>query len=527
VAGGEQGIASRTLRGMAWAYGSYVGGRILVLLTIAILARLLTPSEFGLVAFATLVTGFLDTVSDLGVGQALIVVRDDDEAHEKANTAWTLTVSIGLGLTLLSFALAPVAASFFDEPKLNTLLPLLGLNFLIRGLSAIHFAFAERDINFRARTIAEMSDVMVRGATGIGLALAGAGAYSLVGGYLAGSIALTASLWLVVHFRPRPRIVRKDLRGLLTFGGGLTALQLISAVIDQGDYLVVGRVLGDTALGLYTIGFRLPEMFIINLAFVAGMVLFPAFAATDRRALASAYLTSVRYVLMVCAPLAVGLCVLAEPVVLTVFGDQWRDSIEVMQVLTLYAFAITLDIPPGTAYKSLSRIDILLKLGIPRALLALGAIVVFVDHGIVAVAACQAAVAALFAVINLFLASRMLDTGLRRILVSAAPPLIAGAAMGLVVWVISEIVAGPALTLVIAVPLGAVSYVATLWLIAPEAIRKLWRMAFPDRARGLPLAAEEELIDPGHHPSRTELFGAEPDVEVEWARDAGGTEDER
>jgi O-antigen/teichoic acid export membrane protein len=219
--------------------------------------------------------------------------------------------------------------------------------------------------------------------------------------------------------------------------------------------------------------------------------------------------------------------VLAEPVVLTAFGDQWRGSIEVMQVLTLFAFAISLDIPPGTAYKSLSRIDILLKLGIPRAVLALGAIVIFVDEGIVAVAACQAAVAALFALINLLLASRMLDTGLRRILVSAAPPLIAAAAMGLVVWVISQIITTPALTLLVAVPVGAVGYVATLWLIAPDSIRKLWRMAFPDRARGLPLAAEEELIDPGHHPSRTELFGAEPEVDVEWAQDAGGSESDR
>ena len=153
-----------------------------------------------------------------------------------------------------------------------------------------------------------MADVFVRGGVGIALALSGAGAYSLVGGYLAGLIALTASLWVLVRFRPRPRIVRSDLRGLLTFGGAVTALQLISAVIDQGDYLIVGKVLGDTALGLYTIGFRLPELFIINFAFVAGMVLFPAFAATDRAALASAYLASVRYVLMVCAPLAVGRC---------------------------------------------------------------------------------------------------------------------------------------------------------------------------------------------------------------------------
>ena len=512
----DHGIAARTLRGMVWAYGSYVGGRILVLLTIAVLARLLTPSEFGLVAFAVLVTSFLDMVSDLGVGQALIVVREDDDAYAKANTAWTLSVSLGIVLTLITVALGPVAASYFNQPELNVMLPVLGLNFVIRGLGATHLALAQRQIDFRTRTIAEMADVFVRGGVGIALALSGAGAYSLVGGYLAGSIALTASLWVLVRFRPRPRIVRSDLRGLLTFGGAVTALQLISAVIDQGDYLIVGKVLGDTALGLYTIGFRLPELFIINFAFVAGMVLFPAFAATDRAALASAYLASVRYVLMVCAPLAVGLFLLAEPVVLTVFGDQWRGSIEVMQVLSLYALAISLDIPPGTAYKSMSRIGILIALAIPRAVLAIVAMVIFVDNGIVAVAASQAGVAALFAAINLFVAARLLGTGLPRIAVAAWPPVVAGAAMGLVIWLISTAISDSLVTLSVAVPVGAVVYGGALWLAAPDAIRKLRRTAFPDGAgEPLPLAAEDQLIDDGHHPSSVALYAGKPEVEAE------------
>ena len=96
VAGAEQGIASRTLRGMAWAYGSYVGGRILVLLTIAILARLLTPSDFGLVAFATLVTGFLDTVSDFGVPPLSICVKSPTAQRYDVEGSWVLlTIRIG------------------------------------------------------------------------------------------------------------------------------------------------------------------------------------------------------------------------------------------------------------------------------------------------------------------------------------------------------------------------------------------------------------------------------------------------
>jgi PST family polysaccharide transporter len=509
---------------MAWAYGSYVGGRLLVLLATAILARLLTPSEFGLVAFALTVTAFLDIVSDLGVSQTLIVLSDED-AKKKANTAWTLGVLLGGLLALLTAALSPVAANFFHQPELTVMLPILGLNFLIRALGMTHFALAQREIDFRTRTIAEMSDVLVRGSIGIGLALAGAGAYSLVGGYLAGSAALATSLWFLVPFRPKPKLVRSDLAGLLRFGGGLTLLNTLSAISNQVDYMAVGRVLGQTKLGLYTLGFRLPELLIINFSYVAGLVLFPAMAGVDRSALADAYLTSQRYVVMVCAPLAVALALLAEPIVLVLFGDQWGDSVAVMQVLSLFGLGITLGIPAGTAYKSVGRVDVLVKLAIPRTMLVVGSIVLFVDEGIVAVAACQAGVAALFSIINILFASRLLGTGLRKILVAVTPPVVAAAVMAALVAIAAHVISDPLATLVVALPLGAVAYFGTLWIVAPDTLRKLWRTAFPPRVDpSLTLAAEEQLIDDGHDPASarlvaTGLLSDEPKPEREPGED--------
>jgi PST family polysaccharide transporter len=515
---------------MVWAYGSYTGGRILVLLTTAILARLLTPSEFGLVGFALAVTAFLDVVSDLGVSEALVIVRDDDEAARKANTAWTLAVILSVALTVIAAALGPLAASFFHQPELKVMLPVLGLNFLLRGLGVTHFALAQREIDFRTRTIAETADVVVRGGVGIGLALAGAGAYSLVGGYLVGTVALTTSLWVLVPFRPSPRLRRDDLSSLLRFGGGLTALSILSAITAQIDYLAIGRVLGQAKLGLYTLGFRLPELFVINFAYVAGMVLFPAFAGVDRDALASAFLTSLRYVLMVCLPLVIGLAVLAEPVVLTLFGAQWVDSITVMQVLSIFAFGVTLGIPAGTAYKSIGRVDILIKLAIPRTALAAASIIVFVDHGIVAVAACQAAVAGTFSLINIGFASRLLETGVGRICVAAWPPVLAGAVMAGALGIVLAAVEGPYATLAVGLPVGAAAYVGVLWLVARETLDKLWRTAFPERAEPtLTLAAEEQLIDDGRDPASARLIatglpdpGPEPEAEPGEVRDHPG-----
>ena len=492
-----QRVDTRTLHGMFWAYGSYVVGRSLVLLSVAILAHLLSPSQFGLVAFALTITALLDTISDIGVGQALVVAEDDEQFREKATTAWRLSMLLGLGLTLLTIAASPLAARFFDAPELTALLAVLGLNFFLRGVGATHFAIAQKQIDFRTRTAAELADVVVRGLTGVALALAGAGAWSLVLGYLAGSAAMTATLWSLVAFRPRLRGGGlPHVGGLLRFGGGLTALSVLSAITANVDYVFVGRVLGAADLGLYTLGFRLPELLIMNLSLVAGLVLFPAFATLRPESMTEAFLTSLRYTLMITVPLTVGLSLLASPLTLTLFGEQWRSSIPVMQVLALFAFAVTVGIPAGTVYKSLGRLRVLIVLAIPRTGLAVASIWVFVDKGIVAVAACQAAVAGFFAAIGVALAAHLLSAGAGRIARAAWPSLAGGAVMAGVLAVPVWAIDSPGLSLLVAAPLGAAAYLAAIWILAPSSVRYLWATAFPGRVLTAAAAPEDPAVPP-------------------------------
>ena len=480
----EHSVGTRTLRGMFWAYGSYVGGRALVLLSVAVLARLLTPGEFGLVAFALTVTTLLDAVAGLGVAQALVVARDD--ILRKANTAWTLGLLLGLGLALVTVAIAPLAAEFFGDDEIVPILAALGLTFLIRGAGSTHYALAQRDIEFRPRTAAELADVIVRGSVGVVAALLGAGAWSLVLGYLAGSTAMTLTLWRLVDFRPRLAISRRDAGTLLRFGGGLAVLGALSAVIANTDYLVIGRVLGETELGLYSLAYRLPELLIMNLSVIAGVVLFPAFSALAREELGRAFLTSLRFTMIVTVPLTLGLAVLAEPVVAIAFGDQWDGAVDAMRVIALACFIFTLGIPAGTAYKSVERLDVLIKLAIPRTVITVAAIVAVADEGIVAVAAAKAAVSAVFELLGIVLAARLLGTGLARIAGALAPGLLAGAVMAPVLLGVRGAVDGDVLTLVLAAAAGAVVYLGALWLLVPDALRRFWRLAFP---RGAAAAA--------------------------------------
>jgi O-antigen/teichoic acid export membrane protein len=451
---------------------------MLTLVSTAILARLLTPRDFGLVALAVLFITLLDTLSDLGVSQALVIGKHDDEL-ELAETTFVWTVLFGAGLSLATAALSPLAALFFGQPRLALLLSVLGLRFVVRGFGATHYALAQKRIDFRWRTAAELADVGARGFTGIGLALAGFGVWSLVLAYVAGSIAFSVTLWLVVPWRPKLRPKRSHLPHMLRFGGLLTAVDINAAVQNNVDYAFIGRVLGTTDLGLYTLGFRLPELLIATLSVVAGRVLFPAFAAIERSDLSYAFVMSLRYTLMVALPMTAALAVLAHPFVLLAFGDQWGRSVPVMQLLTVFALGAAIGTPAGTAYKATGSAGVLLALGLPRTFLLFASIAIFIHGGIVAVAACVAAVTTVSAAINLGFAMRLLQVGPRRIWSAAWPSLVSAGGMAAVLIPIDRVIASPWQTLVVGAVLGGSTYLTLLWVFARDALIRLRELAFP------------------------------------------------
>ena len=465
-------IGARTLQGMAWAYGSYVGGRLLVLLSTAILARLLTPEDFGLVALAIVMMALLDGVADLGLGSAL-VIQKAEHVYERAETVFVGSVTIGLALSLAIVAVSPVAASFFDEPALVGIASALGANFFLRSLGVTHYALAQKQLNFRARTVAEFADATLRGLVGIVLALAGFGAWSLIIGYLVGTVTRDIAIWAQIPWRPRLRPKRAHLRPLIRFGGTLSAVDIISSLISNLDYVLIGRVLGSTSLGLYTLGFRLPELLISNLSNVAGDVLFPAFSAIDRASIGRAFLISLRYTAMIALPLAIALAILAEPLILTAFGDQWRGSIETMRIVALYSLAVSLTIPAGTMYKATGRPELLLAIAVLWLTVVAIGLVLFVDQGIAAAAAVQASAAGLAAVCGIGLASRLLGVSLGEIWRALVPPVAGGVATAPALLAIALLVESPIIAVVLAAIVGPGIYLGTIALLAPETLRYL------------------------------------------------------
>ena len=475
-----QNLAGRTVRGMYWAYGSFVGLRLTTVVVTAILARLLVPKDFGLVAIATTLMAFLEVFQGIGISQA-IVIASDEEVDEQADAAFTLSVMLGVALTLLAAALGPAAAAFFHQPQLIAIMPVLGGTFLILNLSSTHYSLAMRKIDFRSRTIAELLDGLGRGACGITLALLGAGVWSLVLGYVAGNIALTATLWWLVPWRPRRVRDRRHIRKVLRFGGYVTGTGVMAAFLGQFDNLVVGRVLGETQLGFYSVATSIPGLVILNIAAVAGQVLFPAFAQLDADALRRGVLTSLNYLAAVVFPLTAFLIVLAEPITIAVFGPRWHGAVAAVRVLCLLAAMSPINMVCGNAFFSRGNARLVFLLAVPQAVALVVGSLIAAPYGIVAVSWVQTSIAIVAQTVAVLIAERMFGLTMRSLLSVFVPPLLAAVALAGVLLLVASVITAEWPEIFAGALSGGAVYLGVLHLLAPDLIPGFIRILFAGR----------------------------------------------
>lgn len=468
-------LRARVLRGMLWSWASFALGGALVMVSTAVLAHLVSPRDFGLVALALIVTSVLDALRDLGLNQAL-VVTNGGETEALADAAFRFSILIAGILALVVAAVSPLAAALLHQPRLVGLLAVLGLNLPLRSLGLTHYALAQRRLDFRTRTAAELAEVIVRGGVGIGLALSGGGPWSLVLGYLAGTSASTVVLWARVEWRPARRHRTGPLSQLIRFGGPLTVVGFIGTAMSYVDNLFVGAVLGPAALGVYSLGYRLPETLVVDVVSAAGLVLFPAFAMVDGPALRRSVMAASRYALLLGIPVTVALIVLAHPLVLALFGRRWHEAAPVIQILGVGFLGWPTGQVVGSAYMAAGRVGVMVKLAVPQGIMLVALIAIFVHDGLVAVAWCQAAVRVTFVAIGVYVSTRVLGLRARELWRVSWPPAAAAAGMAAVILPLHGMLASPWPSLLASTVAGAVVYIGLARVLAGDALPGLWAL---------------------------------------------------
>jgi lipopolysaccharide exporter len=472
-------LGRRAFTGFLWAGASYAGGKVLVFVATLVLARLLVPSEFGLVAFALAVIAYLEYVTDLGLGAALIY-RSDAEDPRVSSTAFWIGVLGAIVLFAASWFVAPLLADVGPGDAVVPLFRVLALQFVFSALGKAHEYRLRRSLQFRRLFWPELSGGLVKGAVSIALAVSGAGAWSLVIGQLAGTLSTSIALWIVHPFRPSVAISRRHVAPMMRFGLGIAAVGLLGQGAKNFDYIVIGAKLGAASLGVYYLAFRLPELVIVAGFNVANDVLFPFYSrlrdglvegADDLR---RGYLQTVRLGAMVAWPAALGMAALALPLVLTLYGEQWRDSAAPLAFIAVWAGLASLASMPGAVLKALGRSWLLFATGIMQIAILFPAIWFSAPYGITAVAASQVAEKTVSLALLGVVIGRVLGIPWHAAFTAGAPALAVSAATAAALYALA-VALPPAAALAIGIPLGVALYLALLRRVVPEGFRMLAR----------------------------------------------------
>lgn len=323
---GDMARGSAMMIAMRWCV------RLIGLVSTMILARLLTPQDFGVVAMATVFVGFIELFSFMNFDLALIRLTDADRSHY--DTAWTLQAILGLGLSVFIASLAQVAAWYFEEPRLAIVVRVLAANSLLQGFCNIGLADFRKNMEFhRDLEFNVYSRLLTFVATMIAVVIA-RNYWALVTGLLVGNLARLVLSYVMHPFRPRPSLSRK--REILSFSSWMLLFQIGTYLRNRFDTIVVGRITTAGVVGMYNVAYELSSMPTNELIIPTGRALFPAYAqmSGDRHALRTALMTALAFVFAVVMPVCAGMMIVAPFLVRVVLGEQWASAAPLMSVLT-------------------------------------------------------------------------------------------------------------------------------------------------------------------------------------------------
>jgi PST family polysaccharide transporter len=467
-------LGRQATTGAIWNYASFLASKGLLLVATIILARVLPEDQIGLMSMALLVILVFDLLKDFGTGPALIQRQHNIPAATEV--AFLISAAIGVILFGVNWLLAPLAAGFFKTSSagqvelLTAMIQVLGFSLLFTALGSTQDALLQKEINFRRRMIPEVGRTFVKGGLQVGLALAGWGAWSLVIGQVVGELIALLLLWGLSSWRPTFRIEGGLFGPMMRYGVQIMMVDALGTLVANVDYLIIGRLLGEVPLALYTYAFRIPELTIKNLAQAVSVVAFPVAARlqTDRAALRRAYLTMQHYMLVILAPLGLGLFAVTPTLVHILFKPDWWPMIPAMQLLTLYMVLGGISHWPGVVYKAVGRPDILNWLSFSKVVLLVpvlwwGA----VSYGIEGVAWGQVVVRVATILLDMVVVARFVQISVGANLQAIWPPLVAATVMAAAVRAVFLLDPAeqsiPLLALAIAV--GATVYTAVIWLL--------------------------------------------------------------
>jgi len=464
----ENNIKLKVLSGLLWKLMERVGTQGIQFIVQIVLARLLMPEDFGVIALITIFISIASVFVQSGFSVALIQKKNADSTD--FSSVFYLSLSVAGLLYLVLFFTAPYIADFYSKLQLISVVRVLSITLFFGAVNSIQNAVISKSMEFKRFFFSSLGGIIPSGIVGITMAYMGFGVWALVWQQLTNQLLITLILWFTVKWRPKRIISISRLKGLFSYGWKLLISALLDTTYNNLYGLVIGKTYDSAILGFYNRGEMFPSLIVNNINGSIVSVMLPAFSANqdDKFKVKAMVRRSIVTSSFIIFPMMVGLAVCAEPLITIVLTEKWLPCVPFLQLMCIsYAFW-PIHTANLQAINALGRSDIFLKLEIIKKTIGLTILFITIPFGIYVMVAFQAITSLISTIINSYPNLKLLNYSYKEQWRDIMPSLLLSVIMGLSVNAVQFIGWNNGVTLFVQIFVGAVIYIGLAFIFKLE-----------------------------------------------------------
>lgn len=454
----EESLKKKAVKGVAWTSLDQVLNLGFGFVIGVILARLLSPSDYGMLAMIAVFNAVAFAFVNSGFGSALI--RKPDLTDDDNTTAFSFNFVVAVVMVGVIWLIAPYVAQFYDKPILTSLVRVEALLLIISSLAIVQNTQLSRALNFKARMIINVTAQVIAGAAAIIAAYRGLGVWALVVQHFVSGVTGTVMLWIISPWRPRGRWNKNSFRYLWGFGSKLLASGLLDKIYANIYPIIIGKLFSAADLGQYTRAKGYASLPSTGLTSVIQLVTFPVLSQiqNDDSRLGNSYRRMLRFTVFVVFPVMMGMAVLAYPLVITLVTDKWAECVPYLQVICFASMWYPVHAINLNLLQVKGRSDLFLRLEIIKKIIITVAIFICVPFGIMGICVGAIFTSIICLVINTYYTGKLIHVGFLRQMMDMTPTLLNSLATSVVVYLVTLPLTTEWLKLVVGIPVGMLVY---------------------------------------------------------------------
>ena len=454
----EQTLKQATTKGLFWSSVERFSNQGVQFVFSIILARLLSPSDYGIIAMVTIFFAVAQSFVDSGFSNAL--VRKTDRVEEDLSTCFYFNIGVGIIAYIVLFLIAPLVANFYSQPILSPIIRITGLGVILNSLCVVQQALFTIKIDFKSQAKITLSATVISGIVGIILAYQGYGIWALVWQGVASSIVRMGLLWLMSKWRPRTGFSKSSFNYLFGYGSKLLASGLLDTIYNNIYPIVIGKFYNPAQLGNYSRALGWAQLPSANITSILQRVTFPVLSAIqdDTLRLQNSYRRLLKLSAFIVFPLMMGLAAIASPLIRVILTAKWDGCVLYLQILCFALMLYPIHAINLNLLQVKGRSDIFLRLEIIKKIIGVIILIITIPLGITAMCLGMVFSSIICLIINTYYTSRFIDVGLLTQLKELKIILINSLVMGGGIYILTSFIDIEGLKLVMGIVIGLLFY---------------------------------------------------------------------